>query len=59
MGYLIQTRSKTGGETYAKHNRQSVLKLVQKLLDHGTKYYGEKLDSITVTRTGRDGKPVR
>lgn len=48
--YVIKTKDKNSGATYRAANYKKAVALVTRLLEHGTKTYGDKLDEIRITR---------
>jgi hypothetical protein len=49
--YEIEYRHKDGtGGTYTAHKQPEVLAHVKRLIEHGTKYYGDKVTTITIRR---------
>lgn len=50
MAYTIAIRDKDSGATYKAKDREEVLRLTRTFLEHGTKYHGDKIHTITITR---------
>lgn len=49
--YTIRTKDCKGdGATYKERLQPNVLALLKRLLEHGTRYHGDKIEEITITR---------